>query len=215
MHEWKEEKALTEERQTGEALLQQRYGSSKRALSFYENQVVTELNDDMMTFIQAQDIVFVATADAQGKCDSSIRVGTPGFVFTLDKHTLVYPEYRGNGVYASLGNIEENAHIGLLFVDFATHGIGLHVNGSARILERAQMFTWSSPSDTTAPHPCDDPLAERFVVISVEEAFIHCSKHIPLMQKMDRDIEWGTDNEEKKGGDFFNVRRSKWSRRTE
>jgi len=40
----------------------------------------------------------------------------------------------------------------------------------------------------------------------VEEAYIHCSKHIPLMQKRDKTIHWGTDDEKLKGGDFFNAK---------
>ncbi|HIE80257.1 MAG TPA: pyridoxamine 5-phosphate oxidase, partial [Nitrospinaceae bacterium] len=40
----------------------------------------------------------------------------------------------------------------------------------------------------------------------VEEAYIHCSKHIPLMQKRDKKIHWGTDDEKLKGGDFFNAK---------
>jgi len=53
---------------------------------------------------------------------------------------LVYPEYRGNGVMASLGNITENLHAGLLFVDFMRDKIGLHVNGAARILSNEELL---------------------------------------------------------------------------
>jgi len=54
-----------------------------------------------------------------------------GFVHVLNEKILVYPEYRGNGVMASLGNIVENPHAGLLFVDFIRDKVGLHVNGAA------------------------------------------------------------------------------------
>jgi hypothetical protein len=57
--------------------------------------------------------MFVASSNADGECDCSLRSGPPGFVHTLDPKTLVYPEYRGNGVMATLGNITENPHIGL------------------------------------------------------------------------------------------------------
>jgi predicted pyridoxine 5'-phosphate oxidase superfamily flavin-nucleotide-binding protein len=59
-------------------------------------------------------MVFVATADANGNCDCSPRFGISGFVIILDDKTLAYPEYRGNGVFASLGNIIDNPHIGEL-----------------------------------------------------------------------------------------------------
>jgi uncharacterized protein len=63
----------------------------------------------------------------------------------LDEKTLAYPEYRGNGVMSSLGNISENPHVGLLFVDF-TDKIGLHVNGRARIVENDEFLRDASAS---------------------------------------------------------------------
>ena len=44
------------------------------------------------------------------------------------------------------------------------------------------------------------------VRIEVEEAYIHCSKHIPLLKSLDKEIHWGTDNEKFKGGDFFKTK---------
>ena len=65
------------------------------------------------------------------------RCGHAGFVKVLDERTVAYPEYRGNGVMASLGNISENPCVGLLFIDFGEQ-IGLHINGGARIVENNQ-----------------------------------------------------------------------------
>src|SRR5271167_4836156 len=62
------------------------------------------------------------------------------FVRVLDRTTLLYPEYRGNGVLASLGNISENPHIGLIFIDFFEATIGLHVNGKARIVDNNELL---------------------------------------------------------------------------
>ena len=81
------------------------------------------------------EMVFIATADASGDCDASLRAGSPGFLRVLDDRTLAYPEYRGNGVMASLGNLSENPHIGLLMIDFVEDLIGLHVNGRAHVLD--------------------------------------------------------------------------------
>ena len=49
-------------------------------------------------------------------------------------------------------------------------------------------------------------LAEAWIVIDVEEAYIHCSKHVPLLRRLDKDIAWGTDDERLKGGNFFKVK---------
>jgi uncharacterized protein len=66
------------------------------------------LKEQMMSFIARQEIAWIATADSHGECDCSFRAGPPGFVQVLDARTLRYPEYRGNGIMASLGNILDN-----------------------------------------------------------------------------------------------------------
>jgi len=195
----------------GERLLQQRYGTTKRASSFYENQMVDFLNERMIQFIGEQSMVFIATADDKGNCDSSFRAGIPGFVRVLDNRTLIYPEYRGNGVLASLGNIIENPHIGLMFIDFLEKKVGLHVNGKARIIGNNQLAAELQISRTLLGDIVEKEGSkpERWVVVKVEEAYIHCSKHIPKMKKVDSTIDWGSDDEVAKGGDFFHVKQEK------
>ncbi len=46
----------------------------------------------------------------------------------------------------------------------------------------------------------------------VHEAYIHCSKHIPLLSKLDKRVDWGTDDSVRKGGDYFGVVATKASR---
>jgi uncharacterized protein len=48
---------------------------------------------------------------------------------------------------------------------------------------------------------------ERWVLITVEEAYIHCAKHIPRMQKVEEEVrQWGTDDVRAKGGDYFQAK---------
>ncbi len=196
----------------GEHELQERYGTTGRARSFYERQVLDRLNGRMREFIGRQELCFIATADAGGECDNSFRAGAPGFVRVIDDRTLAYPEYRGNGVMASLGNLEENGHVGMLFIDFSRDVIGLHVNGSARIAERDELLV-TYPDLAPAVLECygqaGRPKAERWVLVGVREAYIHCSKHIPRMMKVPRQIAWGTDDVKRKGGDFFGASRDR------
>ncbi|GAA0989696.1 hypothetical protein GCM10009576_064140 [Streptomyces rhizosphaericus] len=209
----------------GEHHLQRRLGTVGRADRFYDDQVLDHLNVRMREFIERQEMFFLATSDRHGECDSTFRAGPPGFLRVLDTRTLAYPEYRGNGVLASLGNIQENPHLGILMVDFFRDRIGLHVNGRARVVEDAEM--------RAAHHglPVDPVPGRRAVVwveVTVEEAYIHCAKHIPHLQKVpaqrrtgggdaarrrgpsgdqalehDRERDWGTDDVKRKGGDFF------------
>jgi predicted pyridoxine 5'-phosphate oxidase superfamily flavin-nucleotide-binding protein len=61
---------------------------------------------------------FLATADALGKPDCSYKGGLPGFVRIVDERTLAFPDYNGNGMYRSLGNVLLNRSVALLFIDF-------------------------------------------------------------------------------------------------
>lgn len=184
----------------GEHLLQRAYGTEKRARKFYDDQVLDRLNPQMKEFIGRMEMAFVATSDSRGECDSSLRAGPPGFMEVLDDRHLCYPEYRGNGVLAGLGNISENPHVGILLVDFVTDLIGLHVNGKARIVEDADLRSIypALPAEFDRGRT-----PERWVVVQVEEAYIHCRKHIPRMVPVLRTRSWGTDDVKRKGGDYF------------
>ncbi|MGQ0844791.1 MAG: pyridoxamine 5'-phosphate oxidase family protein [Sporichthyaceae bacterium] len=191
----------------GEHEMQEKWDSVDRARGFYDRQVLDHLNPTMIAFLARQQMMFVSTADAKGECDCSFRAGEPGFVVALDSTHLVYPELRGNGVYASLGNIAENPHIGLLFVDFFADLVGLHVNGAASVLEHEELL--ADPRVTLelleALTRQGGRRPERWVVVEVHEAYIHCSKHIPLLARLDKQLDWGTDDAKRKGGDYFGV----------
>ncbi|WP_438672349.1 pyridoxamine 5'-phosphate oxidase family protein [Solihabitans fulvus] len=184
----------------GEHLLQCAYGTQERATRFYNDQVLDHLNQEMSDFVGRMDMAFVATSDADGECDASLRAGPPGFIQVLGERAIAYPEYRGNGVLASLGNISENPHVGVLMVDFVTDVIGLHVNGRARIVEDEALRV-EHPELPTDFDRGRTP--ERWVVVDVHEAYIHCRKHIPRMAPVARERTWGTDDTKRKGGDFF------------
>ncbi|MEU5922596.1 pyridoxamine 5'-phosphate oxidase family protein [Streptomyces antimycoticus] len=208
----------------GEHLLQRRLDTVDRADRFYDEQVLDHLNARMREFIGRQEMFFLATSDGHGECDNTFRAGPPGFLRVLDARTLTYPEYRGNGVLASLGNIQENPHVGILMVDFFRDRIGLHVNGRARVVEDAEMRE-AHPGLPVDPVP--GRRAVVWVEVTIEEAYIHCAKHIPHLQKVsaqrrtgggdsryrgpsgdralehDRERDWGTDDVKRKGGDFF------------
>nr|WP_269204645.1 pyridoxamine 5'-phosphate oxidase family protein [Motilibacter deserti] len=156
----------------------------------------------MCAFVERQEMLFVGTADRHGECDCSFRAGPPGFVRVLGPRVLAYPEYRGNGVMASLGNLQENPHVGLVLIDFFRDVIGLHVNGTAQVVPDEALR-----AATRLPEP-DHPgrVARLWVVVDVEEAYIHCAKHIPLLTRLPRQQHWGTDDHHRKGGDFFGAK---------
>src|SRR3954452_9093826 len=102
--------------------------------------VSESISEHDRAFIEARDMFFLATADADGRPQCSYKGGEPGFVRVLDETTLAVPNYDGNGMYLSMGNVEVNPHVGLLFVDFTSaRPSRLRVNGNATLVaESAQ-----------------------------------------------------------------------------
>ncbi|MDT4989534.1 MAG: uncharacterized protein QOI74_3628 [Micromonosporaceae bacterium] len=184
---------------TGECALQEHFGTRERAEGFYRRQVLDHLNERMRQFIARQEMMFLATSDAHGACDNTFRAGPPGFIRVLDEYRLIWPEYRGNGVMASLGNITENPHVGLLFVDFFVDVIGLHVNATAEIIEDP---TIRSKRPDLPVDPVPARRAQVWVVARVDEAYIHCARHIPRMRKVPRQ-RGDADTPQPKKSDYF------------
>lgn len=133
-----------------------------------EKIVRSHLTTDDQAFIQKCAMVFVATADEQGRPECSYKGGLPGFVRTLDEQTLIMPDYDGNGMYRTWGNLLVNPHIGLLFIDFENQS-RLRVNGTAKI----------SPDD---PLRSDYAGAVFMVRTTVERVFPACPRYIHKMQ---------------------------------
>jgi uncharacterized protein len=83
--------------------------------------------------IEQADTLFIATAHPHSGADASHRGGNPGFVCVESDKRLLFPDYRGNNMFNTLGNIVANPRTGLLFPDFQS-GSALQLSGSARIL---------------------------------------------------------------------------------
>src|SRR5260370_22806614 len=110
----------------------------------------------------------MGTDDASGRPACSFKGGAPGFVRVTGPSELAFPDYDGNGMFKSIGNLAVNPHIGLLFIAMHGNPKRLRINGEARI-ER------------------DDPLladtirAQLIVRIKVNVTFPNCPRYIPSM----------------------------------
>lgn len=89
----------------GQRELQDRFDSRRIADRLEEITVHAELSDDDVAFIGRSPLFFLATADAEGWPDVSYKGGRPGFVRCLDRRTIAFPSYDGNGMFRSLGNV--------------------------------------------------------------------------------------------------------------
>jgi len=91
------------------------------------------LTSNQQLAIESADTLFIASVHGGAGADTSHRGGQPGFVQVMDERRLRIPDYAGNNMFQTLGNIVADARVGLLFVDFDT-GTTLQLTGRARIL---------------------------------------------------------------------------------
>lgn len=90
------------------------------------------LNEKQQELISQADTFIIASSSSEGKMDISHRGGMPGFIHIISEQKIVFPDYSGNMLFNTLGNIIENPNVGLLFFDFAT-GDTLQLTGKASI----------------------------------------------------------------------------------
>jgi len=90
------------------------------------------LGDDQQAIITSADTFFIASLHPERGVDASHRGGMPGFVDIVDEHTLRVPDYVGNSMYNTLGNLISNPAAGLVFFDFE-NGTTLQLTGMTSI----------------------------------------------------------------------------------
>jgi predicted pyridoxine 5'-phosphate oxidase superfamily flavin-nucleotide-binding protein len=123
------------------------------------------LSPKQREWITKADTFFIASAAPGEGADASHRGGNPGFIRVRDAATLEWPDYSGNMMFNTLGNITSSPNAGLLFLDFE-RGDTLQLTGQAKVVwepERAAAF----------------PGADRVVEFHVEQA-IQVAHAVPL-----------------------------------
>lgn len=120
-------------------------------------------------FIAGVGFFFVATADANGRPDCSFKGGPPGFVRVLAPDLLAFPDYDGNGMFKSLGNIAVNPQVGILFIDMGATPKRLRVNGRAKIVRDGEALAQLAG-------------AQLLVEVKPEAIFPNCPRYIPKLQ---------------------------------
>jgi predicted pyridoxine 5'-phosphate oxidase superfamily flavin-nucleotide-binding protein len=142
--------------------------------------VRTAFTDEDRQFIERSAMFFIATADAQGRPDCSYKGGVPGFVHVLDGQTLAIPDYDGNGMYRTWGNVLVNPEVGLLFLDFEKPK-RLRVNGRASI-------------DQADPLLAQYPGAVFIIRVVAARIFPNCPRHLHKMQLVEHSVHSPKEN---------------------
>src|ERR671932_395612 len=114
--------------------LQDRFDTRRLADRIEERIVRDYIDADDRAFIEARDMFFIATVDADGQPQCSYKGGDPGFVRVLDERTIAFPVYDGNGMYLTAGNLLQMRKVGLLFIDFEGRN-RMRLNGAASVDE--------------------------------------------------------------------------------
>ena len=81
------------------------------------------LEERHRAWIASADTFFIASFHPEGGADASHRGGRPGFVRVNDASHLEFPDYAGNAMFNTLGNLVSYPRAGLLFLDFAAGGV--------------------------------------------------------------------------------------------
>jgi hypothetical protein len=149
--------------------LQRRFDTERLADRIEQRLCRDRLSDDDRAFITRLDMFFLATVNAAGQPSCSYKGGDAGFVRCVDAGTIVFPNYDGNGMYLSTGNVAATAQVGMLFIDFARPQ-RLRVHGAARIV----------PADSLVPPYAG---AQFLVSVAVQQVFPNCPRYIHTMQE--------------------------------
>ena len=159
----------------GNRQLQDRFDSRRISDRLEEKLTRKEFTPDDRQFIEGLPYFFLATADAEGQSDCSFKGGEPGFVRLTGPSELAFPDYDGNGMFKSLGNILVNPNVGLLFI--AMHGKPrrLRVNGRATVSDSDPLL-----SETVG--------AQLIVRVAARAIFPNCPRYIPKMQSIEPSI---------------------------
>jgi uncharacterized protein len=153
----------------GSRELQDRFDSRRIADRLEEVNVAEEFSDYQRELIEAAPMFWLATADADGFPEVSYKGGMPGFVRVVGPAELAFPNYDGNGMFRSLGNVLVNPRVGLLFIRWTDGARRVRVQGRASL-------------------HFDDPLldgwegAELVVRVRAERIFLNCPRHLHRME---------------------------------
>ena len=143
---------------------QDRLDGRKTADALEKNRRHDVFWDDERQWIEQARFFFIASAWGE-YVDCNIKSGDPGFVKVVDAGVLEYPEYDGNSMYRTLGNISRNPNVGLLFVNFDGKSRRIRINGKATILND--------------PESLGRHFGAKFVVRIECDIYPNCPRYVP------------------------------------
>lgn len=123
-----------------------------------------ELEEIHTDYITSRDYFFLSSVSSKGEPTVSYKGGDVGFVKVLSNNRLIFPNYDGNGMWFSLGNIDETAKVGMLFMDMVTPW-RIRVQGTAKLSRDPELVD-------------QFPGANMVIDVHVDSVFQNCARYI-------------------------------------
>ncbi len=156
------------------------------------DKVITRLDHHVEDFLAKSPFFVLSTADADGRCDGSPKGGEPGFVRILDERRVGWADYSGNNRLDSFENMVTNPSVALLFMIPGLNET-LRINGVAEL---------STDSELCEQLATKGRPAKVAVVVTVDEAYLHCAKALRRGSLWDTDA-WPEPEELPSGPAIF------------
>ena len=144
------------------------FDGRRTADAIEKNRKHYEFWDDEKELIKNSKFFFIASS-WNGYIDCNIKSGDPGFVKIVEKGIIEYPEYDGNSMYRTAGNITKNPNVALLFLNFDGKSRRIRINGHATIHHDKKSL--------------EDHFGAKFVVRINCEIYPNCPRYIPNLKK--------------------------------
>ena len=151
----------------GMRALQDKYGGRKVAEAIAKHRTHFEFSDEDRAYIESVPFFFLATSWGE-TTDCTMKSGHPGFIRVSAPNQLEWPDYDGNNMHRSLGNITRNPSVGLLFVKFDGTSLRIRMTGKAEIIDDPAQFAHL-------------PGALRLVRVTADYIYYNCPRSVPKM----------------------------------
>ena len=147
-----------------------KYKTHANADYWLETLDTEKLNDEMKKFIENTTYFFFATASPDGQPNLNYKGGKKGFLYVVDERTLVFPNFKGNGILHSIGDLEVNDKVSLLIPDF-NQNTRLKIIGKATVIYEDVYI--SEYMDYFSQYSFDS-----LIVIAIDYVIPNCSNNL-------------------------------------
>lgn len=155
--------------------IREKYKTTNKARHWLTTLNTSSLSSNMITLIEKTPYFFLATSSSSGHTNVNYK-GTQNkkAIHILDKKHLLFPDYEGNGIFHSLGDILSNPHIGILVINF-TENKRIKINGKASIIDKYEDVKKYF-------HIFEDTTITRLIKVEILYAIENCSKNIEIVK---------------------------------